>query len=103
MTELNWTNLVRVIILLVMFFIAQSCLTVSDPVDCSPPGSSVHGILQSRILEWVAFPPPRDLSDPGMKQASPAFQVGRDPTTACRSQLVRMRINNHYGVVAILL
>ena len=42
------------------------CLTFCNPVDCSPPGSSVHGILQARILEWVAMPfsrgssPPRD-------------------------------------------
>ena len=35
---------------------AQSCPTLCDPVDCSPPGSSVHGILQARILEWVAIP-----------------------------------------------
>ena len=33
---------------------AQSCLTLCDPMDCSSPGSSVHGILQARILEWVA-------------------------------------------------
>ena len=32
----------------------KSCLTLCDPIDCSPPGSSVHGILQARILEWVA-------------------------------------------------
>ena len=37
--------------------VAQSCLTLCDPVDCSsPPGSSVHGILQAIILEWVAIP-----------------------------------------------
>ena len=37
--------------------VAQSCLTLSDPMDCSPPGSSVHGIFQARVLEWgaVAF------------------------------------------------
>ena len=35
---------------------AQSYTTLSDPIDCSPPGSSVHGILQARILEWVAVP-----------------------------------------------
>ena len=35
--------------------VAQSCLTRWDPVDCSPPGSSVHGILQARILEWVVI------------------------------------------------
>ena len=35
--------------------VAQSCLTLSDPVDCSPPGSSVHGIFQPRVLEWGAI------------------------------------------------
>ena len=35
--------------------VAQSCPTLGDPRDCSPPGSSVHGILQARILEWVAI------------------------------------------------
>ena len=34
---------------------AQSCPTPSNPMDCSPPGSSVHGILQARVLEWVAI------------------------------------------------
>ena len=36
--------------------VAQSCPTLCKPVDCSLPGSSVHGILQARILEWVAMP-----------------------------------------------
>ena len=36
--------------------VTQSCPTLCDPVDCSPPGSSVHGSLQARILEWVAIP-----------------------------------------------
>ena len=35
--------------------VAQSCLTLSDPVDCSPPGSFVHGIFQARVLEWGAI------------------------------------------------
>ena len=34
----------------------QLCLTLCDPMDCSPPGSSVHGILQTGILEWLAIP-----------------------------------------------
>ena len=40
----------------VKVLVTQSCLTHCAPVDCSPPGSSVHGILQARILEWVAVP-----------------------------------------------
>ena len=35
--------------------VTQSCPTLSDPMDCSPPGSSVHGIFQARILEWGAI------------------------------------------------
>ena len=35
--------------------VAQSCSTLSDPMDCSPPGSSVHGIFQARVLEWAAI------------------------------------------------
>ena len=38
--------------------VAQSCPILCDPVDCSPPGSSVHGILQARILEWGLSEPP---------------------------------------------
>ena len=44
--------------------ITQLCLTLGDPKDCSPPGSSVHGILQARILEWVAIPLSRGSSWP---------------------------------------
>ena len=39
----------------VTVLVAQSCPTLCDPIDCSPPGSSVHGIFQARILEWVAI------------------------------------------------
>ena len=46
--------------------VAQSSLTLRDPLDCSPPGPSVHGILQARTAEWVPFPPPGDLPDPGI-------------------------------------
>ena len=43
---------------------AQLCPTLSDPMDCSLPGSSVHGILQARVLEWVAVPSFRGSSRP---------------------------------------
>ena len=44
--------------------VAQSCLTLCDLMDCSSPGSSVHGILQARILEWVAISFSRGSSQP---------------------------------------
>ena len=50
------------------------------PVDCSPPSSSIHGILQARILEWVAIPSAGDLPDPGIKPGSPTLQA--DPLTS---------------------
>jgi len=43
---------------------AYSCLTLCDSMDCSPPGSSVHGIIQARILEWVAISFCRESSQP---------------------------------------
>ena len=45
--------------------VAQSCPTLCDPMDCSLPGSSVHGIFQARILEWVAISFSRRSSQPG--------------------------------------
>ena len=46
---------------------AQSCLTFCSPMDGSSPGSSVHGIFQARILEWVAIPSSRESSQPRSK------------------------------------
>ena len=45
----------KIQILMVLVLVAQSCLTLCDPMNCSPPGSSVHGILKTRILEWIAL------------------------------------------------
>ena len=50
--------------------VAQSSPTLCDPMDCRPPGSSVHEIPQARILEWVAITSPGDLPDPGIKLVS---------------------------------
>ena len=55
---------------------AQSCPTLCDPMDCSPPGSSVPRIFQAKILEWLPFPSPGDLPDPGIEPTSPALADG---------------------------
>ena len=60
--------------------VAQLCPTPPDPMDYSPPGSSVHRIFQARILEWVAIPFSRDLPDPGIKPGSPALWVDTLPS-----------------------
>ena len=50
----------------------QSHPALCDPMDCSLPGSSDHGVFQARILEWVAIHSPGDLPNPGIEPASPA-------------------------------
>ena len=62
--------------------VTQLCLTLCDHMDCSPPGSSVHGILQVRILEWVAILFSRGTSQPGpgIKPQSPVLQTGSLPS-----------------------
>jgi len=50
--------------MLLVVLVTQSCPTLCDPVDHNPPGSSVHGILQARILEWVAISFSRESSQP---------------------------------------
>ena len=59
----------------VLHLVAHSCPTLCDPMDCSPPGSSVYGILQARILEWVAVPSSRGSSQPRDWTQSPTLQA----------------------------
>ena len=53
-----------------------SHVQLCDPMDCSPPCSSVHGILQARILQWVAISFSRDCPDPGIEPTSSALAGG---------------------------
>ena len=65
---------------LVCVSVAQSCLTLCAPMEGSLPDSSVHGISQARIVEWVAISSPGDLPDPGIKSGSPALQADSLPS-----------------------
>ena len=58
----------------------QSCLTLCNPMDCNPSGSSVDGILQARILEWVAMLCSKGSSHPEIESVSPALQADSLPT-----------------------
>ena len=60
--------------------VTQSCLTLWDPMKGSPPGSSVHGTSQARILEWTAISSPRDLPHPGIEPVSPTLQEDSLPS-----------------------
>ena len=55
--------------------VAQSCSSLYYPMDCKPPGFSVHGILQQEYWSGLPFPSPEDLPDPGIKPRSPALQA----------------------------
>ena len=58
----------------------QPCLTLCNPKNRTPPGSSVHGIFQARVLSGLPFSSPGDLPDPGIKSESPALQADSLPT-----------------------
>ena len=93
--------------------VAQPYLTLCNPIACSLPSSSVHGILQVRVLEWVAnsfSKIPGDRPNPGIKPGSPALQADSLPTEPLekpytytytflkvpeRSKVIHIKQNNH--------
>ena len=75
-----------------LLLVAQSCPTLCNPMDCNLPGSSVHGISQARILEWVAMPSSTEhLPNPGTKLRSPALQEDSLPSEPPGK--VRLKVN----------
>ena len=64
----------------VCMLVAQLCSTLCDPMDCNPPGSSVHEILQARILEWVVISFSRESSRLRDRTRSPALQADALPS-----------------------
>ena len=88
-----------------MLLLLQSCPTLHDPMDCSPPGSSVHGIFQARVLEWgaIAFSSPTAVKVAGVtpwihhvrvKRAYHAdpedaeCTIQKDPTDPCETKII---------------
>ena len=74
----------KMFVALVKGSVTQLCPTLCDPVGCSPPGSSVHGILQARILERVAIPFSRGFpsGEPGVSGPAPCRQGSPRPCPA---------------------
>ena len=87
--------------------VTQSCQTLSDPMDCSPPGSSFHGIFQARVLEWDAIA----FSD--ILAEVPSFRIGKQPLnnkcTSCLPSLTSLkfqlsiRITNYKLTICFIL
>ena len=72
-----WSGFVFRMLLLLLPGCFKSCLTLCSPVDCNLPDSSVCGILQARIMEYVACPPPVNLPSPGTEPVSHVSCIGR--------------------------
>ena len=70
--------------------VSQSCPTLCDPMNCSPPGSSIHGILQARILEWIAIPFSRGSSWP-RDQTQVSCTAGRFFTIWATGKILKHR------------
>ena len=90
--------------------VARLCLTLRNPIDYSPPGSSVHEILQARIMEWVAVSFSRDLPHPGIEPSSPALQAdsllsqppGKDVHSVRRNTILTcIAINNIFSMTVL--
>ena len=80
--------------------VAQSCPTLCDPVDCSIPGSSVHGILQARILEWVTISFSRGTSRPRDQTWASRIEGRRFNLWATREALISREILNPFRVTS---
>ena len=79
--------------------VAQSCPTFCDPVDCSPPCSSVHGILQARILEWVAISFSRGSSRPRSLALQADALTSEPPWKPTRESGVRVHERKGLGTM----
>ena len=82
--------------------LAQLCPTLCDPMDCSLRGSSVHGIFQARVLEWLPIPSPGDLPDPGIELGFLALQADALPSKPPESLNFLKLLNFEYYYLQIV-
>ena len=83
--------------------VAQLCLTLCYLMDCSLPGSSVHGILQARLLKWVAIYSPGDLPDSGIEPRFPALQADSLPSEPPGKPMTILQIPSTAGTAKTFL
>ena len=84
-------HLIHYINSLLLLFSCYWCPTICDTIYCSPPGSFVPGISQSRILEWIAISFSRGSSHPGLEPTSPALQLYSFPLIRLGGQINRIK------------
>ena len=80
-------------VIIACVLVVQLYSTLCDPIDYSLPGSSVHGILQTRMLQWAAIPFSRGSSHPGIKPRSPSLQADSLPSKLLVFRLWKNRIH----------
>ena len=78
--------------------VTELCPTLCDPVNYSPPGSSVHGTSQARILKWIAICFSRDIPEPGIESEPPAL-TGRFFTTLVPCGKPHFKLNKIINVL----
>ena len=87
-----------------MCLVLQSCMPLFDPLDYSPPGSSVHEIFQARVLERLLFPSPSDPGYEPMSPVSPSLQVDllpAEPSRKSRKGHINDNNNNNKKLVGV--
>ena len=68
-----------------LYSVSQSCVTLCTAMDCNLSGSSIHGIFQARILEWIAMPSSKGSFNPGIELTFPSLQVDSLPLSHWRN------------------
>ena len=83
--------------------VTKLCPTLCDPMDCSLPGFSVHGIFQVRVLSGLPFLSPGDLPDPGIEPRSPALQADALPSEPPGKPKMRVNVAKAFSIKFLLL
>ena len=84
--------------------VTQLYPTLGDPMNCSPPGSSVHGVLQVRILEWITIFFSRGSPGPGIEPGSPPLQADSlpsEPSAACDLGENKTQLSQYSVIIAL--
>ena len=79
--------------------VSQLCLALCNLMDCSPPGSSIHGLSRQEYWSGLPFPSPGDLPDPGIKPRSPPLQVDSLLSESQGSYINYSRHKNKYYII----
>ena len=89
-------------IVAVVVLVAQLCPTLCDPMNCSSQASSVHGLLCTRIPDWVAIPPPGDVPYPGIKHGSLTLHTDSSPSESPLITSERSTVNQGCLFISLL-